>query len=69
MEFTTLIIMVGHLDPDIPLTNVQVSVTRIMLWRVFLFRVFMFNDVGPNSSKTNLLTGCMVLDLKNSYVW
>ena len=35
MGFTTLIIMVGHLDPDIPLTNVQVSVTRIMLWRVF----------------------------------
>ena len=48
MEFTTLIIMVGHLDPDIPLTNVQVSVTRIMLWRVFWFRVFMFHDVGPN---------------------
>ena len=23
--------MVGQLDPDIPLTNVQVSVTRIML--------------------------------------
>ena len=36
MEFTTLIIMVGHVDPDIPLTNVQVSVTRIMLWRVCL---------------------------------
>ena len=28
MEFTTLIIMVGHVDPDIPLTNVQVSVTH-----------------------------------------
>ena len=35
MEFTTLIIMVGHLDPDTPLTNVHVSVTRIILWRVF----------------------------------
>ena len=69
MELTTLIIMVGHLDPDIPLTNVQVSVTRIMLWRVFLFRVFMFHDVGPNSSKTHLLTGCMILDFFNIYVW
>ena len=69
MEFTTLIIVVGHLDPDIPLTNVQVSVTQIMLWRVFWFRVFMFRDVGPNSSKTHLLTSCMILDLKNIYVW
>ena len=57
-------IMVGHLYTDIPMTNVQVSVTRIMLWRVFLFRVFLLNDVGPNSSKTHLLTGCMILDLK-----
>ena len=29
----------------------------------------MFHDVGPNSSKTHLLTGCMILDLKNIYVW
>ena len=47
MEFTTLIIMVGHLDPDTPLTNVQVSVSRIILWRVFLISlsVFLFHDV------------------------
>ena len=24
----------------------------------------MFHDVGPNSSKTHLLAGCMILDLK-----
>ena len=35
MEYTTLLIMVGLLDPDIPLTNVPVCVTRIILWRVF----------------------------------
>ena len=64
MESTTLIIMVGHLDLDIPLTNVRVSLTRIMLWRVFWFRVFKFQNVGPNSIKTPLLTGCMILNLK-----
>ena len=36
MEFTTLIIMVGHLDPDTPLINVQVSETRKILWPVIL---------------------------------
>ncbi len=49
MEFTTLIIMVGHLDPDTPLTNVQVSVTRIILRRVILISrrggLFLFHDV------------------------
>ncbi len=51
MEFTILVIIVGHLDPDTPLTNVQASVTRIILWRVVLTSLterrplFLFHDV------------------------
>ena len=28
----------------------------------------MFHDVGPNSSKTHLLTGCMILDFKKIFM-
>ena len=45
MEFTTLIVMVGHVDPDILLTNVHVSVTRIILWRVILISRISVHDV------------------------
>ena len=56
MEFTTLIIMVGHLDPDTPLTNV-------ILWRVIL--ISRISVQLCNSSATHLLTGCIILNYTN----